>query len=230
MPSTKRTAGYDTIRQYQISAMGPRDAYRCPYCGSTDKERLVWLYLTNRLHVQDANKHLRVLHIAPEKNTQQLLRSLPNSTYLAGDKFTESYLDGRYADTKEMDITALELPDNSFDLIICNHVLEHVPDDATGMRELYRVLAPGGQAILQIPISPTLSHTYEDATKTTPHERSAAFGQDDHVRIYGTDYSQRLTAAGFAVSVVPAAEIALRVSEKLGINVKESVYVGAKAP
>jgi SAM-dependent methyltransferase len=107
----------------------------------------------------------------------------------------------------QMDITDITFADNSFELIICNHVLEHIPDDAQAMRELFRVLKPGGLAILQVPISYAIDSTYEDFTIVDSEARLAAFGQRDHVRIYGPDYPQRLGRAGFAVKAHPVTEM-----------------------
>jgi ubiquinone/menaquinone biosynthesis C-methylase UbiE len=101
----------------------------------------------------------------------------------------------------KVDIAKFKYEDNSFDVIICCHVLEHVPDDRKAMSELYRVLKPGGWAILQVPISLSLEKTYEDPTVATPKERERAFGQCDHFRIYGRDYIDRLESAGFSVDV-----------------------------
>jgi ubiquinone/menaquinone biosynthesis C-methylase UbiE len=100
-----------------------------------------------------------------------------------------------------MDLADISVGDESFDVIICNHVLEHIIDDHKAMTELYRVLKPKGWAILQVPISPTLTHTFEDFSLTTDTQREAAFGQHDHVRIYANDYIQRLDKAGFAVTI-----------------------------
>lgn len=100
-----------------------------------------------------------------------------------------------------MDITDIRFPDDYFDEIICNHVLEHVIDDGKAMSELYRILNPGGWAILQVPISLTLKNTYEDFSITTITGREQALGQDDHVRIYAEDYQARLAQAGFKVNV-----------------------------
>jgi ubiquinone/menaquinone biosynthesis C-methylase UbiE len=100
---------------------------------------------------------------------------------------------------EKMNLTDIQHPDASFDVILCNHVLEHIPDDAKAMSELYRVLKPGGWAILQVPLDPNRLETYEDFSITSPHEREKAFGQVDHVRIYGQDYGDRLAAIGFTV-------------------------------
>ena len=115
-----------------------------------------------------------------------------NIDYLTADIDPEMVME-------HMDITNIQYPENSLDAIICNHVLEHIPDDRKAMEELYRVLKPGGWAILQVPFSKILKKTFEDATVTTSQDREQIFGQTDHVRIYGKDYTSRLKQAGFEV-------------------------------
>src|SRR4249920_3892182 len=100
-----------------------------------------------------------------------------------------------------MDISKIPYKANCFDVIICNHVLEHIPNDRQAMSDLYRVLKPGGWAILQVPISLSLDRTYEDPTAVTREEREKKFGQHDHVRIYAKDYKDRLENVGFTVEV-----------------------------
>ncbi len=126
-----------------------------------------------------------------------------------------------------MDITDIQFPENSFDAIICNHVLEHVIDDYKAMTELHRVLKPGGWAILQVPISLSLDKTYEDFSITTARGREEAFGQDDHVRIYAKDYASRLEQAGFKVNVFNWDAVAGSFggsSNKYGLNEDEQIY------
>ena len=135
-----------------------------------------------------------MLHVAPEMQLHRVIRSHPNIDYVTAD------LNSPFAMVK-MDITNIEYEDNVFDVIICNHVLEHIPDDRKAMAELYRVLKPGGWAILQVPISLSLDRTLEDSTITTPEEREKIFGQEDHVRIYAKDYKDRLVLVGFRVKV-----------------------------
>ena len=101
-----------------------------------------------------------------------------------------------------LDITALDLPDGSFDAVLCSHVLEHVPDDAAAMRELRRVTGPGGWCLVMVPLDVTRAETYEDASVVTPEARRREFLQDDHVRLYAPDIADRLAAAGFAVETV----------------------------
>ena len=136
--------------------------------------------------------HLRVLHFAPEHIFDRAFKSLDNLDYMTAD------LDPNRA-MIEMDITNITYEDNSFDVILCSHVLEHVMDDKKAMSELFRVLSPGGWAILQAPV--LREKTYEDPAIVTPEERERLFGQRDHVRIYGLDYRDRLESAGFNVKV-----------------------------
>ena len=135
----------------------------------------------------------KMLHIAPEAYLSRIFQQVPNLDYLSAD------LDSPRAMVK-MDITNIQYPDNSFDVIICIHVLEHVPDDRQALSEFFRVLKPGGWAILQVPMSDR-EVTYEDFTITSPAERERHFGQTDHVRWYGRDYKDRLARAGFQVQV-----------------------------
>jgi SAM-dependent methyltransferase len=163
----------------------------CPRCGSFERHRLVWLHLTRRTDLFAGPR--RLLNVAPEQALQEKLRGLPHLDYLSID--LESPLAMR-----RMDLTRLDLPDASFDAILCNHVLEHVPDDRRAMRELYRVLKPGGWAILQTPVDMERTTTDEDPSVTEPKERLRRFGQADHVRTYGRDFFDRLRSAGWRVT------------------------------
>lgn len=165
---------------------------RCPRCGSMERHRLLWLYLQQRTDLH--TKRYRVLHMAPEISIQRLLRRLPNIDYVGAD------LQSPLADV-HCDIQDLPFPDGRFDVVICNHVLEHVPDDHRAMTELARVLAPGGWAVLMCPIARGRATTLVDASVRTPHDAMRVYGQEDHARLYGGDYRHRLEEAGFAVSV-----------------------------
>jgi len=134
-----------------------------------------------------------MLHVAPELCFIDRFESLPNLDYITAD------IESPLAKVK-MDIHQIPFEDNTFDVIFCNHVLEHVDDDIQALSEMHRVMKPGGWAILQVPFFyPLPDTTYEDKNITDPSEREKAFGQDDHVRMYGKDYAARLASVGFRV-------------------------------
>lgn len=160
---------------------------------SLERHRLLWLYLEAETDFFTARK--KVLHFAPEQAFYSRFRALPNLDYTTTD------LKSPIADVKA-DICDLPFADNTFDVILCNHVLEHIPDDNRAMKELYRVLKHGGMAILQIPQDLSREYTYEDNSITDPKQRAEIFGQYDHVRIYGRDYFQKLRDIGFKVEEV----------------------------
>jgi SAM-dependent methyltransferase len=157
---------------------------------SLERHRLCWLYL--KRHTKLFTDPLKVLHFAPEQAFYSRFRKLKNLDYTTTD------LNSPLADVKA-DICALPFSDNSYDLIICNHVLEHIPDDQKAMSELLRVLTPGGQAILQVPYQADRTETFQDDSITDPKKRAEIFGQYDHVRVYGMDYFDRLKRVGFRV-------------------------------
>jgi SAM-dependent methyltransferase len=169
-----------------------RPGITCPRCGSLGRHRLMALYFKNRTRL--FSDRLKVLHFAPEFCIQRLLEGLTNIEYNSAD------LDSPWARTR-IDITQIPEPDNSYDIVLCSHVLEHVPEDRVAMREICRILKPGGWAILQVPVQWDRPNTYEDPSILAPEERLKAFGQIDHVRIYGNDYLDRLRDAGFDATV-----------------------------
>ena len=157
---------------------------------SLERHRLLWLYLKNETDFFTAPK--KVLHFAPEQAFYKLFRNQKNLDYTTTDLFSP------LADVKA-DICNLPFEDNSYDVILCNHVLEHIPDDTKAMQELYRVLKPGGLGIFQIPQDLSTAVTFYDDSITDAKERAAIFGQYDHVRIYGRDYFAKLRSIGFKV-------------------------------
>lgn len=174
----------------------------CPACGSLERHRLMWLFIQERTPLLKQKQKL--LHVAPERFYFDRLSKDPLVEYTAGDKFDPGY---QYPKgTIDMDITRIQFPDGTFDAVICSHVLEHVPDDALAMRELCRVLRPGGWAIIQVPMKKGMANTDEDITIIDPKERERRFGQHDHFRLYGMDLKDRLSNAGFEVEVVPYTE------------------------
>jgi SAM-dependent methyltransferase len=193
----------------------PREEAECPMCGTLERHRLIWKYLSEKTDLfSPAPK--RMLHVAPEGRISRLLREHKQIDYLSAD------FDPRKA-MVQMDIHNIQYPDESFDVIYCSHVLEHVRDDRQAMREFRRVLRTGGWAILQVPMF--AQHSHEDPSITDPRDRERLYGQDDHVRAYGPDYADRLREEGFNVTVdgyaysLSPAEVT-----RLGI-VPENIYV-----
>ncbi|GEQ87087.1 SAM-dependent methyltransferase [Patiriisocius marinistellae] len=170
-----------------------RENVLAPGTLSLERHRLFWVYLKNETNFFTEN--LKVLHFAPEQAFLRKFKKLKNIDYTTTD------LNSPIADVKA-DICALPFKDNSYDFIICNHVLEHIPDDTKAMQELYRVLAPGGIAILQVPLENERAVTFEDNTITDQKERTEIFGQYDHVRVYGMDYFDKLRSIGFNVEAL----------------------------
>ena len=170
-----------------------RENVLAPGTLSLERHRLFWLFLKNETTFFSAP--LRVLHFAPEQAFVQKFKKQKNLSYTTTD------LNSPIADVKA-DICDLPFKDNSFDFIICNHVLEHIPDDTKAMQELYRVLAPKGTAIVQVPYDAKLSTTFEDNTITDQSERTRIFGQYDHLRVYGMDYFKKLASVGFDVKAL----------------------------
>lgn len=175
--------GYENQRENVLS----------PSTLSLERHRLLWLYLKE--HTNFFDQPLKVLHFAPEQAFYKRFRNQKNLDYTTTD------LESPLADVKA-DICDLPFEENSFDFILCNHVLEHIPDDEKAMKEIYRVLRPGGRAILQIPQDLKREKTFEDDSITDPKERATIFGQYDHVRVYGRDYFNKLRHVGFKVEEV----------------------------
>jgi SAM-dependent methyltransferase len=170
-----------------------RDNVLSPSTLSLERHRLLWLYLKNETDFFTAEK--RVLHFAPEQAFYKRFKKMKNLDYVTTD------LNSPLADVKA-DICNLPFENNSFDVILCNHVLEHIPDDTKAMHELFRVLKPGGFGIFQIPQDLSREKTFEDDSISNKKERAKIFGQYDHVRIYGRDYFDKLRSIGFKVDEV----------------------------
>jgi len=172
--------GYNKIRENAL----------CPRCLSLERHRLLWLYLKNRTDFFHA--HLKVLHIAPEQCFYKRFRRMKNLHYITAD------LESPLAEVK-LDVQSMPFSDQEFDIVICNHVLEHVPDDKSAIGEIFRVLKRGGIALLLVPTDYSMERTYEDFSITEPSDRERHFRQKDHYRLYGRDYMNRLTDKGFTI-------------------------------
>lgn len=201
--------------------INPRPNALCPSCLSLERHRLIWLYLRDRTNF--FTKPLQVLHVAPEQCFMKPFEKLHGEGYVTAD------IESPLAKVK-MDIHQMPFESNTFDAVLCNHVLEHVRDDIQAMKEIHRVLKPGGWAILQIPFfSPVPEVTFEDATITDKREREKIFGQDDHVRKYGRDYPKRISQSGLQpVEDQYAAQLSSADAARFGISPNEVLYVGRK--
>jgi SAM-dependent methyltransferase len=173
--------GYNQVRENAL----------CPKCLSLERHRLLWLYLKNCTGF--FSEKLKVLHVAPEQCFHKRFRHMKNLTYITAD------LESPLADFI-LDIQQMPFGDAEFDVVICNHVLEHVPDDRKAMGEIFRVLKHGGSAIMQVPMDISMEKTYEDPSIVDPFEREVHFRQKDHYRLYGRDYLERLKECGFRIT------------------------------
>lgn len=179
--------GYNKVRENVLS----------PSTLSLERHRLLWLYLKNETNL--FHDECKLLHFAPEQAFYKRFKKFKNINYTTTD------LVSPLADIKA-DICDLPFEDNTYDYILCNHVLEHIPNDKKAMQEIFRILKPGGMAILQIPIDTSREKTFEDDSITDKKERTRIFGQYDHVRVYGKDYYRKLEEIGFKVLQVAYAK------------------------
>ncbi|MBR0331712.1 MAG: class I SAM-dependent methyltransferase, partial [Alistipes sp.] len=173
--------GYVTVRENAL----------CPHCLSLERHRVLWLWLQRETDLMEGKK--RLLHIAPEVCLMRHLKPHYKGNEAA---YVTADLESPLADL-HFDIQQIPLEDNSFDVVICNHLMEHVTDDRLAMRELHRILRPGGWGVLLSPVELDRQTTFEDDSITDPKERTRIFGQYDHRRIYGNDFVERLREAGF---------------------------------
>lgn len=209
------------VEQKEITGAGQRYG-GCLKCGSTDRERLVFAYLKHEMALFENPEKFKVLHIAPEYHLSRLMLGLNMKRYDCGDLFTEGYSYEKHV--ANMDILSIPKPDKAYNLIICNHVLEHIADDSFAMKELNRVLDDSGRAILQVPIATNVKDTLEDPMIISADDREKYYTRHDHVRLYGLDYKERLETVGFKVDIV-------NISSKYpqyGLQDKENIYVAFK--
>ena len=163
----------------------------CPRCRSLERHRALITFLRIKTNFFKSQK--KVLHFAPEDCFIKSFKKQHSNNYLTADLYAPAML--------KMDITNIEFPDNSFNIIICNHVLEHIPNDLKAMNEIWRVLKNNGWAVLNVPTSGK-EKTWEDKKIITETDRLKFFGHAEHVRYYGKDYKDRLSSIGFDVEVV----------------------------
>ena len=198
-----------------------RENALCPNCLSLERHRMMWLFLKEKTNFFQTQ--LKVLHIAPE------LCFIKRFEAIHGDNYITADIESPLAKVK-LDVLQMPFDDGMFDVIFCNHVMEHVSDDIKAMGEIFRVLKPGAWGIIQVPLFyPLPETTYEDPNIIVPSEREKAFGQDDHVRLYGKDYINRLQSAGFDAEEIwlnkelPEADI-----QRLALPLDEPIFFVSK--
>jgi len=196
----------------------------CYHCGSLERHRLVWLYLKRMTALFDEPSK-SMLHVAPEPCFENLFKKHLGQGYISTD------IQNPRAIVK-MDVTDINFPDETFDVIYCSHVLEHISEDKQALREFHRVLKSDGWAILLVPIKLNLKRTFEDPSVTDPMERLRLFGQEDHVRRYGRDFCDRVREANFFVNVIkPADFLSEKEIELMGITkTAGEIYYCTKNP
>lgn len=209
---------FPILQKLHVIGAGRRAA-RCPQCKSTDKERLVFIYLKEVENID--NKHgLNILHIAPEKNIQLWLMN--KNGYIAGDAFLQNQ--EFFGNVQKLDICRTIFPNNKFDYIICNHVICDIKDDGQAFAEIFRILKPDGKAILQVPIT-KISETIEYDYIRTKSERENAYGYGYHERIYNDiDYMKRIEAIGFMIERINI----FNSYSNYGLNPEEDLYICSK--
>jgi SAM-dependent methyltransferase len=202
--------------------INPRPNALCPNCQSLERHRLIWLYLQRETDFFKTSKH--VLHIAPEACFINPFEKLH------GDKYITADIESPLAKVK-MDIHNIPFNNDSFEVVLCNHVLEHVTDDIKAMSEIQRVLKTGGFAVMQVPFfNPVPEKTFEDFSITDARAREKAFGQDDHVRKYGNDYSARIARAGLKPIESNFVDTqSEQERQRYGLVKGETLYIGIKS-
>lgn len=200
------------------------DHFGCPVCGCHDRERHLVLYL-KRLGMLDKFRGAQILHFAPERCFSKLIAGLQPERYIKGDLFPAA------PGIEKMDMLAIPYESETFDYVIANHVLEHVADDLKALSELRRVLKVGGVAILQTPYSAKLQSTFVDAGVDDHQARLHAYGQEDHVRLYGSDIFMRFESVGFKSRVIRHMDVISDVDPaRYGVNVEEPLFLFERAP
>jgi len=222
LPNDER---FPILDQLEVVGQAYHEAGYCPRCFSADRDRLVMFYLNDHLRLFSPDCKIQsMLHIAPEYCLHRRIASSNIPKYHTGNLYP-------WIAKEVIDITSIPHPDDSFDLFMANHVLEHVPDDEKALAEIYRILKPGGQAIIQVPLTYKESQTHEDknALSWSDEEREKAFGQRDHVRIYAyEDYKTRISNAGFTVEPVDWQEAKFPYSEQATLNPRELLIIARK--
>lgn len=215
---------YPVLRELDVVGGQRKESDECPICHANDRVRLVYLYVKSRTSLLTGPN--RLLHIAPELGLADIFAVTETLDYVPADLDRQRY---RHLENLEtFDLQNAPHPDESFDWIICNHVLEHIPDDRQAMREMRRMLKVGGAAILQVPLAEKLAMTREDPDIRGEAERIRLFGQRDHVRLYGRDYYDRLREAGFELELWNAFEAEPELAAAWSLNPRERLTIARR--
>jgi SAM-dependent methyltransferase len=213
---------HPVFAKMRVLGAGRRPNARCPVCGSLDRDRLLYLYLLHK--TSTFLKPVKLLHVAPERPLERIFRRQRRIDYVTSDLSRDDVM-------VKADLINLPFPSNSFDAVICNHVLEYLADDRRAMAEIHRVLRPGGWAILLEQIALALDTTYQESRRLTRSEQYAVYGEPGHVRLYGKDYHKRIEEVGFRVEVFQwsTEDESFGVpGNTFGLLEGESVYIGFK--
>lgn len=207
----------------QLAVVGSDvENFECPVCQSHDRERHLLMYL-NASNLMPRMERARILHFAPERHLQRFIRAVQPTQYVLGDLFPAT------ADVQKIDLLAVPYPEDYFDFVLANHVLEHVQDDTQALKEIFRVLRPGGHAILQTPYASGLTNTFEDPAIHSEPARLQAYGQEDHCRLYGQDLVLRVEASGLQSAMATHAERLPDVNAaSKGVNPEEPFFLFQK--
>ncbi len=209
------------IRHLEMIGSDP-EAFECPRCGSHDRERHLMLYLEAQGFASRIEGST-VVHFAPEKHLPRWILQCRPASYTKCDLYPAA------KDVQRVDMLAMPFADQSVDLLIANHVLEHVDDDLQALAEIRRVLKVGGHAILQTPYARLVHRTWSDPGIVTGEARNHAFGQSDHVRLYGRDIFERFASAGLAPRVRHHHEVlGGHDADRDGVNPEEPFFLFAR--
>lgn len=208
--------------------IGSGDAhFCCPYCSAIDRARHLKIYF-DQLGIWADLKNKKILHFAPEKHLHERIKELPPQEYILADLDASQYKEWG-TPVMRIDMTAIPFADHHFDFLMANHVLEHIPDYKKALAECFRVLKPGGFAVLQTPYSPMILHNFEDPFINTDSLRESFYGQSDHVRICGQQIFHDMQEIGFIVKRHEHADLFGKGSDfYFGVNGRESLFVFGK--
>ncbi len=197
-----------------------RENALCQNCLALERHRLMWLYLKQETNF--FSEPAKLLHVAPEHCFIKRFEALPNIDYITAD------LESPWAKVK-MDVQNIPFEENTFDIVFCNHIMEHVDSDLQALSELYRVMKPNAWGIILSPINPARKVTYEDPSIVDPLEREKHFGQKDHLREYGLDYAERLSKCGFQVEENHfSAKLPPNLARRYALQPNEKLYIVRK--